>query len=42
MNARSCWTLGLLAVALVPEGRAADVPGSKDPPDVKYYTGSER
>ena len=39
MNVRTRSTLGLLALAL--NGRAADIPGSKDPAGVKRYTGSE-
>jgi OmpA-OmpF porin, OOP family len=34
-------TPGLLALALALSGSAADIPGSKDPPGVKRYTGSE-
>jgi OmpA-OmpF porin, OOP family len=34
-------TPGLLALALSLSGSAADIPGSKDPPGVKRYTGSE-
>ncbi len=41
MNVRTGWTPGLLALALVLPGGAADIPGSKDPAGVKRYTGSE-
>jgi OmpA-OmpF porin, OOP family len=41
MNVRTGWTLGLLALALALNSRAADIPGSKDPAGMKRYTGSE-
>lgn len=41
MNVRTGSTLGLIALALALNGRAADIPGSKDPAGVKRYTGSE-
>ncbi len=41
MNVRTGSTLGLVAMALALNARAADVPGSKDPAGVKRYTGSE-
>jgi outer membrane protein OmpA-like peptidoglycan-associated protein len=41
MNVRTRSTLALLTLALAVNGRAADVPGSKDPAGVKRYTGSE-
>lgn len=41
MNVRTGLTLGLFALALALDGRAADIPGAKDPPGVKRYTGSE-
>jgi OOP family OmpA-OmpF porin len=41
MNVRTGSALGLLALALAFNGRAADIPGSKDPAGVKRYTGSE-
>ena len=41
MKMRTGSTFGLLALALTLNGRAADVPGSKDPAGVKRYTGSE-
>ena len=41
MNVRTGATLGLLVLGLALNGRAADVPGSKDPAGVKRYTGSE-
>src|SRR5690349_2700128 len=41
MNIRTGSTLGLLALVLSLNGRAADIPGSKDPAGVQRYTGSE-
>lgn len=41
MNIRTGSTFGVLALALGLNGRAADVPGSKDPAGVRRYTGSE-
>ena len=41
MKARTGSALGLLALALALQSRAADIPGSKDPAGMKRYTGSE-
>ncbi len=41
MNVRTGSTLGLLALCMVINDHAADVPESKDPAGVKRYTGSE-
>lgn len=41
MNVRTRSTLALLTLALAANGRAADLPGSRDPAGVKRYTGSE-
>ncbi len=41
MNVRTGSALGLLALSFALNGRAADIPGSKDPAGVKRYTGSE-
>src|ERR1700681_2555607 len=41
MNVRTGSTLGLVALTLALNSRAADIPGSKDPAGVKRYTGSE-